>query len=84
MRLVANSIAVKACLNETWRVPQEKVEIIYNVSTSNVFAPVSRERQARAKRNLGYEGNESVNTIVNPPDSGEGGGSVRGCRRHSR
>jgi glycosyltransferase involved in cell wall biosynthesis len=62
--VVANSIAVKACLKETWRVPQEKVEIIYNGVDLERFAPVSRERQARAKRNLGYEGNESVIAIV--------------------
>jgi glycosyltransferase involved in cell wall biosynthesis len=44
--------------------PQGKVEIIYNGVDLERFAPVSTERQARAKRILGYESHESVIAIV--------------------
>ena len=62
--IVANAIAVKAYLEKTWRVPQEKIEVIYNGIDLERFVPASKEWQTRAKRSLGFEGHEPIVAIV--------------------
>jgi glycosyltransferase involved in cell wall biosynthesis len=62
--IVANAVAVKACLEGTWGVPHKKVKVIYNGVDLDRFVPVSRERQMKAKRSLGFEGHEPVVVIV--------------------